>query len=72
MISTVLPQVAKSAYRALTVTYATMSGEFAIARRQFGITHDRLPALTINLNTLEHVPFPKEHSLEADLITSFI
>ena len=56
----------------MTVTYTDISSEFGLARRQFGISHNMLPALTVNLNSQQHIPYPESLPLTSDSIISFV
>ena len=71
----VLPTVAKALFKGMLVTYADVH-QWGDTRKQFGIDHKLLPAITFYQPTGGYVPYPADNesfeaTLEAEEIIDF-
>ena len=71
MVNNVLPKVAKAVFKGMVITYADVNTEFGEARRQYGIKHDVVPALTVN-RAGDYMPYPASEPLDEESLIAFL
>lgn len=70
LVNTVLPNVAKAVYKAMIVTYVDVN-KYAQLKRQFGISHDKVPAISISDSNRQILVYPKDEPLYSEEIIAF-
>jgi len=70
LVEKVLPGVARTVFKAFVVCYADIA-DYGDMRMQFGIKHDVVPSLTVNLAS-RFSPYPTEWPLTEDDIVGFL
>lgn len=71
MVNKVLPDVAKAIYRAMIVVYIDVN-KMGDSRRQFGIKHDILPAISVTDQSKQGVAYPTDQPMEVEEIVAFV
>jgi len=70
LVNVVLPQVAKAVFKAMCVVYIE-ERNYGNIKKQFGITHDKLPAITFNTRDRSNIPYPEEEPLFSDELVAY-
>jgi hypothetical protein len=71
LVNAVLPSVAKAVYRALVTVYVDVGDWPTDIRRQFGVRHGTLPALSISNHDRGVIAYPADEPLLTDELVAF-
>mmetsp|Transcript_25719 Transcript_25719/g.39551 ORF Transcript_25719/g.39551 Transcript_25719/m.39551 type:complete len:136 (-) Transcript_25719:489-896(-) len=72
MINTVLPDLARSLYRGMTFAFVNVnSGRYKDARTQFGIEHQKIPALAVTKHG-RNIVYPANEPMEEEALKAFL
>ena len=71
MVNKVLPDVAKAIFKAMIVVYVDVN-KMGDARRQFGIKHDVLPAISVTDQSKNGVAYPTDQPMEVEELVAFV
>ena len=66
-----LKELAKKYYRAMVIAYADTL-DYQKHRKLLGVTHSRVPALSINHNEQKVMPYPENDTLTVEAINSWL
>ena len=71
MVNNILPEVAPAFFYGVLIAYADNT-LYNGHKKVLGITHNRVPAISINNNEMKVVPYPADQDFSVDLLKSWL